>query len=170
MNELERMQLEIAQQNAARGQMRPPPRAVDAEGYEAPSAPPPAATQEEQRQVVDEYKAGRMDVTVAGTWLSKPVGRIDLIEKKIFGSIGTFDLTDEDIAAFTQLATQAMRRAIDAICAAPERSAAKPTTSVKVRPKKAINSAPSTKRKYGTKRGRPTKQSGAALPKVSPST
>jgi len=169
MNELERMQQEIAQQNAARGQMRPPPRAVDEQGYEAPSAPPPPFEDggKTPKELYDTPPSGQV---ISGFSHTMPVAQISLVQRKIYGSIGTFDLTDEDVSAFTLLATQAMRRAIDAICAAPERSVATAATPVKVKRSVAKSSVKSTKGKYGTKRGRPTKSSGGAPSTGSPST
>ena len=166
MNELKRMQQEINEANANRGQQRPPPRPTDSDGYEQSASPPESFVENMKGRIREEVEQ-KEDGTLI---LALPVQEINLRQRKIFGSIGTFDLTEEDVQAFTLLATDAMRRAIDAICAAPERSAPKPNTSVRGRPKKAVSSAPSTKGLSKPKRGRPAKKGGVAPSQVSPST
>jgi hypothetical protein len=165
-NELRRIQEELAIKNASMGRGQPPPRPTDSDGYEAPSAPPKSIERHMESSVgpldpIEEKETRR--------W-HKAVAVVDLEKQKLYGYIGTFDLTEEDIKAFTLLATEAMRRAIDAICDAPERSVTKVTTPARGRPKGSRNSAKSTKKQRGTKRAAPTNVSGVAPKKASPTT
>jgi hypothetical protein len=132
---------------------------MDAEGYEPPAAPPETVV-----VAGDPRGAAEEIVHRPGEWTAVfaklPVEVINLETRTIVGSIGTFDLTEEQ--DFIRLAQRAMRRAIDALCDAPE----SPTTATKAaaptKPLETASSAPSTAKKRGTKRGRPTKKGGAA--------